>query len=289
MIALAFAGQGTQHRGMGATLFERYPHLVREADVVLGYSITDLCSSGDARLNETQYTQPAIFVVDALAWHDFRDRTGLTPDRVLGHSVGEFAALYAAKVFDFKTGLEIVQQRAELMAKHGGPGTMAALIGPRPVAVELIGTITDLYLANENTPTQVVAAGSRDAVAALETAVRKEPRLTFLPLAVSGAFHCPMMAKAKEAFAVCLARYRLAAPEIPVVSNVTAELHRADTLGSTLAEHMVRPVRWRESICRLLAEGPMLFQDLGPGRTVASLVREIIAQGEIEEQMQGVA
>jgi malonyl CoA-acyl carrier protein transacylase len=277
VITYAFAGQGAQHIGMGSNLFARYPDMVRAADDVLGYSIEELCLSSDGRLNQTEFTQPAIFVVNALDFRAAYERIGLAPDFVVGHSVGELSALYAAGVYDFETGLSIVQERGMLMSRCQPPGAMAALIGERAALRAFISDPTHgVFLATDNGPTQIVVAGTRQAIERLSISLDRLRLGRAVLLPVSGAFHSPLMQEARLAFDACLQPRIFATPSVPIIANLTARPYATNEIRRHLVDHLVSPVRWHESITYLAAIGPMLFQDLGPGRVVSSLIRQII-------------
>ena len=168
MFALAFPGQGSQHKGMGAQLFGRFPEETARADEILGYSIEELCRDDvDGRLQNTEYTQPALFVVNALSHLAHRADGGAEPDYLAGHSLGEYNALHAAGAFDFATGLRLVAKRGELMSRVADGG-MAAVVGLTAEQVaELLGRpgLENLSIANYNNPTQTVVAGPREDVA----------------------------------------------------------------------------------------------------------------------------
>ncbi len=277
MITYAFAGQGSQHPGMGAALFSRHPKMMRIAHEVLGYSIEDLCLSGGRKLNQTEYTQPAVFVVNALTYIDTLNRSGQVPSFLLGHSLGELNALHVAGVFDFETGLCIVKKRGELMSRCGADGTMAALLGEREQLLAFLEQGgSDVYLAIDNSPRQIVVAGKRQAIARLEASVRQRGLGIVVPLVVSGAFHSPLMGDARDEFADFLTTQPIRAPNLPVVANVSASPYQPNELCIHLADLLVRPVRWVDSIRYLLERGPMLFQEIGPGHIVSSLIRQII-------------
>ncbi|HSP81905.1 MAG TPA: acyltransferase domain-containing protein, partial [Myxococcaceae bacterium] len=161
MTTLVFPGQGSQKLGMGRELFERHSALVERAEAVLGYSLREVCE--DERLHQTQYTQPALFVVNALHWLEWREREGREPDGAAGHSLGEYDALFAAGAFDFETGVRLVRKRGELMgqARDGG---MAAVIGLAPERTrEVLARlgVDSLDVANDNAPTQHVLSGPK--------------------------------------------------------------------------------------------------------------------------------
>jgi malonyl CoA-acyl carrier protein transacylase len=276
VIAYVFPGQGTQRRYVGTDLFERYPEQVRVADAVLGYPIKELWTSGDGRLDRTDYTQPAVFVANALAHAELVGRTGLTPDVVLGHSLGELNALHAAGVFDLETGVRLAQRRGELMARLGDPGTMAALRGDRDRLLAMLeSSSTGAHLAADNSPREIVVAGGYEAVTTICSQVDRAELGTAVPLPVSGPFHTPLLRRAREAFAAYLAGVPLREPRLPVIANVSGCPYQVGQAAELLADQLVRPVRWFDSVRHLLAEGPLLYQEVGPSRSLSALIREI--------------
>lgn len=272
-----FPGQGSQKKGMGAELFGLFPDVVAQADKELGYSITELCLEDPAgRLGETQFTQPALYVVSCLA-HLKEVRDGRVPDYVAGHSVGEYGALLAAGVFDFATGLKLVKKRGDLMskAKEGG---MAAVIGMnREQVAEVIraNNYRDLYVANLNTPQQIVISGGRASVVAAQGAFEAAGAQLYIPLKVSGAFHSPFMSQAMEVFSIFLDQFDFSAPKIPAISNVTAEPYDKDEIRENLALQITHPVRWCESVQWLLKQPAPEFREIGPGNVLTGMLAKI--------------
>ncbi len=277
MITYVFAGQGSQRAGMGAALFPHYPEQVRAADRLLGYSVEELCLARDGRLSQTRYTQPALFVVNALTYMDALERSYPAPSYLLGHSLGELNALHAAGAFDFETGVRIAIKRGDLMSRCVEEGTMAALLGERErllAFVEQCGA--GVHLANDNSPGQIVVSGSREAIAGLEARVLEGGLGSVVPLAVSGAFHSPLMRGARDEFAEFLNSQPFGEPKLPVIANVSAAPYSAAELRNNLTEHLVRPVRWFDSIRYLLRQGPMLFQEIGAANVLSPIIRQII-------------
>ncbi|KVE37578.1 ACP S-malonyltransferase [Burkholderia sp. BDU5] len=270
MKALIFPGQGSQAAGMGAGLFERYPEIVGAADDAMGLSVARLCiDDPDGLLADTRYAQPAIFVVNALqlaAWRETHDDANVW---LAGHSLGEYSALLAAGVFDFRTGLEIVKRRGELFASVNG-GAMAAVVGV--TAAELGRRLRafgfdDVDLANFNSAEQTVIAGPAASVADATRMLDACGDVTVHPLKVSGAFHSRCMTPLKPEFDAFLAHFALAEPARPVVSNVTARIYQAPgTPADYLVEQLDQPVRWRDSIRFMLRSGVDEWDELGPGR-----------------------
>jgi len=260
-----FPGQGAQRIGMGAGLFEAFPDLVAQADRTLGYSIADLCLAGPIeRLTRTNHTQPALYVVSALKFLQMETR----PDLVLGHSVGEYAALFAAGAVDFVSGLKLVQRRGELMDRATGGG-MAAIIGldaDQIAAVIRDNGLSDVFVANYNTPRQIVVSGAKDAVVAAEPLFRSAGASHYVVLQVGGAFHTPFMEQARRDFAAFVADIEFAPPTLPIVANVTARPHDPARLRERMVEQITAPVRWCDSIRWLLAKGARFedFTEIGP-------------------------
>lgn len=282
MKVFVFPGQGSQKKGMGAGLFDSVPefhHIEPEVDKLLGYSLRKLClEDADNRLKETQYTQPALYVVNAL--HYFKAISeGNKPDAVAGHSLGEYDALLAAGVYDLLTGLRLVQKRGALMSQAHGGG-MAAVIGLTPGQIAEVlkkNGVETIDVANFNSPTQTVISGP---VADIQ---RVKPMFDqarmYVPLQVSAAFHSRYMAEAAQAFDAFLAGFTFAAPRTPVIANVTAEAYPSTDPGTTVRSLLVRQitqsVQWTQSIRALIARGATDFQEMGPGNVLTKLVQQI--------------
>ncbi|MFF8001839.1 ACP S-malonyltransferase [Streptomyces sp. NPDC007917] len=282
MKVYGFPGQGSQRRLMGKGLFARFPEETATADRVLGYSIEELCLKDPRReLGRTEFTQPALYVVGALSYLAHTEEDPTPPDFLIGHSLGEYAALFAAGVFDFETGLRLVQRRGELMAAAGG-GAMAAVVGVDEAAVT--GVLDDagldgLDLANYNAMDQFVLSGPAEqidtACSAFEATGARTVRLN-----VSAPLHSRYMRPAAEAFGRFLDGFTLRPPTIPVLANVDAMPYTADTLGERLTAQITSPVRWTDTIRRLMGQGDFEFVELGPGQVLTKLVTRIRAAAE---------
>ena len=277
MLAYVFPGQGSQRAGMGADLFDEFPDLTAEADRVLGWSVREVCLTDDGRLNRTEYTQPALYVVNALSHLRQLARTGRRPDYLAGHSLGEYNALFAARVFDFATGLTLVRRRGELMAGATGGG-MAVVLG---LPAERVGVLLaengrdTVDVANLNAPDQVVLSGPRaDVLACQELFTSAGAR--FVPLKVSGAFHSRYMRPAQREFADFLTGYTLPPPTIPVISNVTARPYGND-VADLLVRQIATSVNWVDSVRYLLDRGVSVEQ-VGPGAVLTGLTRTIMKE-----------
>jgi trans-AT polyketide synthase, acyltransferase and oxidoreductase domains len=278
MKALIFPGQGSQSRRMGEDLFARFPELTAQADEILGYSVATLCGEDPHhQLDQTQFTQPALFVVNALSYLARTQAGGGVPGYFAGHSLGEYNALWAAGAFDFATGLRLVRERSRLMAEATG-GAMAATVGLTGDAVR--GVLADhgfgeLDVANENSPEQFILSGPRELITSAEAAFRAAGARAYLPLRVSGAFHSRYMQPARREFERILAGYEFRPLEVPVVANVTGRPYAAESVPEMLAEQLVRPVLWERSIRHLMAAGVTAFEEVGPGTVLTGLVTKI--------------
>lgn len=274
-----FPGQGSQQKGMGEELFDEFRDLTRTADDILGYSIQELCiDDPGGNLVKTQYTQPALFTVNAMNFLKCRSE-GEAPDYVAGHSVGEFSALFAAGVVDFETGLKLVQKRGELMSQAKGGG-MAAVLGiDGEKVVELIEEhkLKNLYVANYNSSFQIVISGPKEDIEAAESIFLQGGATHYRVLNVSGAFHTPYMQPAQKKFKRFAKKFEYFEPQIPVISNVTARPYEPNSALSNIVEQITTPVRWTETVRYLLAmgAGPMDFDEMGPGGVLKGLVMRI--------------
>ncbi len=266
-----FAGQGSQIKGMGRELFPLFPDLLSQADDILGYRLDRLClDDPGGGLQDTRHTQPALFVVNALAPAKHLRDGGSPPAMAAGHSLGEYNALLAADAFDFATGLSIVKKRAELMAAVIG-------LSREAVARVLADGFPGLDMANVNTPTQVVISGPVDEVVRAEAGFVAAGCLAFVRLPVGGAFHSRLMGRAAAEFAAFLSGTAFRPPRIPVISNVTGEPYDAD-VGGLLARQITSSVNWLSCIWRMLDMGASEFVEFAPKPVLAPMLREIKSQ-----------
>lgn len=267
-----FPGQGSQVTGMGQDLLDipSAKEKFDQASDILGWSVSDRCNGDIETLSQTRYTQPCLYVVEA-AIADALKAQGKTPDYVAGHSLGEYVALYAAGVFDFKTGLELVEKRATLMNEASG-GKMAALIGfKRDELTAALDKTDGVSLANDNSSAQVVITGEPDAVDTIMANVKAKRAI---PLAVSGAFHSPYMADAATEFNKILTDAPFTDATIPVLSNTepTATTDATD-LKTRLIAQMTGSVRWRETMANFAGDGVTEAIEIGPGKVLTGLLK----------------
>lgn len=292
MLTYVFPGQGSQQKGMGKELFEEYSELTKKADEILGYSIEELCLEDPNNvLGETQYTQPALYVVNALSYLK-KIKEGKTPDYVAGHSLGEYSALFAAGAFDFETGLKLVKKRGELMSKASGGG-MAAVIGLDEEKVKEVLKENNLHsidVANYNTPTQIVISGRKEDIERAKEIFETAGARMYAILKVSGAFHSRYMEQSKEEFENYLKEFELKETKIPVISNIKARPYKYETMKEDLANQITNSVKWTESIRYLMGKGEMEFEQIGPGMVVTGLVKKIQQEAEpliiLEEEIE---
>jgi malonyl CoA-acyl carrier protein transacylase len=284
MTAFVFPGQGSQKRGMGQGLFDEvreYAAVEKEADTILGCSLRKLClEDPDNRLKETQFTQPCLYVVNALHYYKAASQ-GTRPAYLAGHSLGEYNALLAAGVFDFLTGLRLVKKRGELMgqAKNGG---MAAVLGLSSTIIEKAVVehgLQTLDVANFNSPSQTVISGPVEDIRRAGPVFEKLGARMYVPLQVSAAFHSRYMGPAARAFADYLSPMSFASPKIPVIANVTAQPYpssnSSESVKSLLTRQIDHSVQWLQSVRFLLREGVTQFIEMGPGNVLTRSIQEI--------------
>lgn len=287
MTAYVFPGQGSQIKGMGKELFDEFSQYTKEADEILGYSIKELClTDEDNRLDITRYTQPALYIVNALSYFKKIQETAEKADYVLGHSLGEYNALLAAGVFDFKTGLCLVKKRGELMhqARNGG---MAAVIGLSRADIQLIlkeNGLAEIDIANYNTPNQYSISGPSESIAAAKEIFEKNGALKYVILSVSGAFHSRYMGPAAKEYADFVNSFHYKEPQITVISNYTARPYLYDEIGSNLSNQIDHPVRWVESVEYLKKKGITDMKQVGPGKAVLGMVKAILRERQLLQE-----
>lgn len=270
--AWVFPGQGSQAIGMGADLYDLPAAKAKfaQAEQILGWSVPEVCQSEDDKVSNTLYTQPSLYVIESIL-ADLMDERGQQPDLVAGHSLGEYVALYTAKVFDFESGLRLVKRRAELMSS-ASDGMMAALIGfDRAQLEQQLEQTANVVLANDNNAGQVVISGTPDAVESVLANVKAKRAVK---LNVSGAFHSPLMADASAEFQQVLDIVPFNAAQVPVLSNVEpTPAMDADVLRSRLMRQMTGSVRWREISLQLPQEGIEQVIEIGPGKVLTGLIK----------------
>lgn len=277
MRAVVFPGQGSQFKSMGRDLFSRFPELVELADSSLGYSIADLCiNDPDSKLGQTRYTQPAMYVVNALHFLASKETEDQAPDFVAGHSLGEYSALLAAEAFDFETGLRLVQKRANAMAEARNGG-MAAVIGAEAADLRALLDRSDcagLTIANRNTLLQNILSGPTEDLRRAEELIR-DSGYTIVPLPVSCAFHSSAMSDAQAEFSEYLRTVEFNWLRTPVISNVEATPYSQSKIKSLLSLQITSPVRWLDTILYMRRNGASLIEEIGPGTVLRDMLAKI--------------
>ncbi len=286
-VAYIFPGQGAQFVGMATDLVhgtEKTREIMRRAEACLGYPLSRIMD-GDppGALDQTIHTQPAIFVHSVAMFEEFRSRCRYSPIAAAGHSLGEYAALYAAGALGFEDALRIVQERARQMEEAQPRGTcgMAAVMGVARDRLECLvhecrgGDI--LEIANYNAPDQVVLSGHLSALHRAVNAVKEEKRARAVLLNVSSAFHTALMQPAMVGLAEIIQKTRMFPLESPVLANVDARPYPQDTeqMRDRLLRQLVSPVLWEDCVNEMVTQGVSTFIEFGPGKVLTGLLRRI--------------
>uniref|UniRef100_A2CLL7 [acyl-carrier-protein] S-malonyltransferase n=1 Tax=Candidatus Endobugula sertula TaxID=62101 RepID=A2CLL7_9GAMM len=272
-----FPGQGSQHKEMGKYLFDKYPELIHQADQQLHYSIKELClEDPDQLLNKTQFTQPALYIINALSFLEKIELDSHKPSYVAGHSLGEYNALFAAGAFDFLTGLKLVKKRG-LFMEEAPKGAMAAIIGITHNQVKCI--LEDIPqknidIANINSEKQFIISGLYDEIIACENSFTKMGA-NFILLNVSAAFHSRYMKDIEIKFEQYLQKFQLNPLRTPVISNYSARPYPKENYRDYMVKQISHPVKWYESISWLIQQDHFEFEEVGPGRVLTNLTNQI--------------
>lgn len=266
-----FPGQGSQSIGMGRDLADHPDAKARlaAAEEILAWSVLEVSQREDDTVSQTRYTQPCLYIIETILADLLR--ASETPNFVAGHSLGEYSALYAARAFDFESGLRLVQQRADIMSQVADGG-MAAIIGAdREQLNDLLAQTGDVVLANDNSSAQVVISGRKDSVDQVLASLKAKRKV---PLNVSGAFHSPLMQTASQQFQDALDAVSFQDTEVPVLSNTdpTPETAAA-ALKSRLSRQMTGTVRWRETMAQFAALEITQATEVGPGKVLTGLMK----------------
>lgn len=291
-LALVFPGQGSQYVGMGQALYERYASarsIFQEADETLGFPLSTLCFEGPAdELEDTINAQPAILTVSVATLAVLKERLEsvgerLAPNYVAGHSLGEFTALVAAGVLEFRDALQLVRERGRLMKEAGQviPGGMAAVLGLERdklyevcLAASAQGGV--VVVANDNCPGQSVISGELEALDRAMTLAVTEGARRVVRLGISIASHSPLMERAGQQLNDLVSRIQFHEPVTPIVTNITGQVSTSvDELRRNVGEHVVLPVQWTNSVRSMIDSGVNTFMEVGPGEVLSGLIRRV--------------
>jgi [acyl-carrier-protein] S-malonyltransferase len=280
-IAFCFPGQGSLEVGMGRELAEAVPEAMdvfTRGSEASGLDLVHLCfEAPESELVQTEVQQPAL-VATSLAVLEAVKARGIKPDFVVGHSVGEFAALAAAGALKVEEAIGLVRERGLAMAEAAkkNPGSMAAILGLDDEVVEWIcRRILNVWPANYNCPGQIVVSGENLAVDEACEAAQAEGARRAVKLRVSGAFHSPLVARAADRLRPALERVKFSEPSAPFMSTVTARIEDAKRMGPLLVEQLTAPVRFTQAAQALVREGAHTFVEVGPGNVLSGLVKRI--------------
>ena len=280
-VAFCFPGQGSLEPGMGREIAEAVPEAMRVFETgseAAGLDLASLCF--DAPLEElvqTEVQQPALVATSLAVLAALRAR-GFEPDYVVGHSVGEFAALAAAEALTVEDAIALVRERGLAMAEAAEqyPGSMAAILGLDDEVVEqLCRQIAGVWPANYNCPGQIVVSGENPAVDECCADAEEHGARRTVKLRVSGAFHSPLVARAADRLRPAVERVRISDPVAPFMSTVTAKVEPAQRIGTLLVEQLTAPVRFTQAASGLVREGVRTFVEVGPGNVLSGLVKRI--------------
>jgi [acyl-carrier-protein] S-malonyltransferase len=280
-IAFCFPGQGSHEQGMGRDIAEAIPAaraVFERGSAASGLDLERLCFHAEHdELLDTAVQQPALVATSLAMLAALQDR-GVEADFVIGHSVGEFAALAAAEAMSVEEAISLVRERGLAMAEAAArnPGSMAAILGLADERVEaLCRGILGVWPANYNCPGQIVVSGENDAVDACIERAQSEGARRAVKLKVSGAFHSPLVARAADRLRPAIEKVRFQEPSAPFMSTVTARVESAQRIGPLLVDQLTAPVRFTQSATELMRAGVKTFVEVGPGNVLSGLVKRI--------------
>lgn len=292
-IAFVFPGQGSQYVGMGKGLCDQFSlarQVFAEADEAIGFALSNLCFNGpESDLKLTENTQPAILATSVAALRVLESETVLRPALVAGHSLGEYSALVAAGALDFAAAVKVVRQRGRLMqqAVRAGEGAMAVVLGLEMETVRLLCVDAShgevVSPANFNGGGQIVIAGAKNAVARAMVLAKERGAKRVLDLPVSAPFHCELMRPAAEGLQKILREVTIHPLAVGVVTNAEAEINlSAERVKALLVEQATRPVRWEESVKKLVHSGCDRALEIGPGKVLKGLIKRIAPAMDVD-------
>jgi [acyl-carrier-protein] S-malonyltransferase len=290
-VAYIFPGQGSQIVGMGKDLYDSYESvkaLFKQADEAAGFGLTKLCFEGpEEELRQTINAQPALVTASIACLTAAREVAGgkglPLPAFMAGHSLGEYTAMVAAGVVDFRAGVYLARERGRLMQEAGlkQRGSMAAVLGLEESILAEICQQTETTIANINCPGQLVISGASEKVAKASELAKAKGAARVVPLQVSAAFHSPLMQPAVDGMADILSKVNFRDPAVPIIANTTAQpLTSAAQFQAELLRQLTNPVQWQRSVEYMVGQGVKSFIEFGPGKVLTGLVRRITKDAE---------
>lgn len=281
-ICFIFSGQGAQYNGMGKELYENFEvckKVFDDANDALGFSLTDICFNENSKINETEYTQPAILTT-SYAIFKLMEQKGVKADFMAGLSLGEYSALCASDAIDFKEGVALVRKRGKFMteAVPTGVGAMSAVMNTdedviKEVLKEASNDTEVAMIANYNAPGQIVIAGHTQAIERAEAIFKEKGIKKVIRLNVSGPFHTSLLKPASDKLATELKNVTINTPKVDVFTNLTGD--KVENIKDTLIKQVMSPVKWQQTIENLINLGVDTFIELGPGKTLCSFVKKV--------------
>lgn len=281
-VCLVFSGQGAQYDKMGKELYEKFDvckEIFESANKALGFSISDICFNSDERLNQTEFTQPAILTVSYATFKILQEK-GIKADYMAGLSLGEYTALCASGAIDFLEAVCLVRKRGRFMteAVPAGVGAMSAVINVEKSIIDQVVTdISDenekVMIANYNAPGQIVIAGHLNAVEKAENMLKEKGAKRIIKLNVSGPFHTSLLKPASDKLSVELEKIKINTPNVPVITNLTGNL--IEDIKDTLIKQIMNPVKWEQSIKNLIDMGVDTFIEVGPSKTLSAFIKKV--------------